>query len=92
MRTLHEEPEIASTKMSVLCSFCVHHVAVNGEAVNSNNLTFWQVQRTNGCGNSFVLLCIMESLVRKEPGKKEPENKYSAQLQKEARRRMEAFL
>ncbi len=22
--------------MSALCSFCVHHVAVNGEAVNSN--------------------------------------------------------
>ena len=36
---LHENPETACAKMSVLCSFCVHHVAVNGEAVNSNTRT-----------------------------------------------------
>ena len=36
MRTLHENPETAGAKMSALCSFCVHHVAVSGEAVNSN--------------------------------------------------------
>jgi hypothetical protein len=33
---MHENHETASAKMSVLCSFCVHHVAVSGEAVNSN--------------------------------------------------------
>ena len=38
MRTLHENPETAGAKMSALCSFCVHHVAVNGEAVNSNTI------------------------------------------------------
>ena len=37
VRTLHENPETAGAKMSALCSFCVHHVAVNGEAVNSND-------------------------------------------------------
>ena len=37
MRALHENPETAGAKMSALCSFCVHHVAVNGEAVNSNS-------------------------------------------------------
>ena len=36
MRIMHEKPETAGAKMSVLCSFCVHHVAANGEAVNSN--------------------------------------------------------
>ncbi len=36
VRIMHEKPETAGAKMSVLCSFCVHHVAVNGEAVNSN--------------------------------------------------------
>ena len=38
MRIMHENPETAGAKMSALCSFCVHHVAVNGEAVNSNPL------------------------------------------------------
>ena len=37
VRTLHENPETACAKISALCSFCVHHVAVSGEAVNSNN-------------------------------------------------------
>ena len=49
VRIMHEKPETAGAKMSVLCSIhdnrilhlnsivCVHHVAVNGEAVNSNN-------------------------------------------------------
>ena len=36
VRIMHENHETASAKMSVLCSFCVHHVAVSGEAVNSN--------------------------------------------------------
>ena len=48
VRTLHENPETAGAKMSALCSIhdnrilhlnsivCVHHVAVSGEAVNSN--------------------------------------------------------
>ena len=48
VRIMHEKPETAGAKMSVLCSIhdnrilhlnsivCVHHVAVNGEAVNSN--------------------------------------------------------
>jgi hypothetical protein len=36
VRIMHEKPETAGAKMSALCSFCVHHVAVNGEAVNSN--------------------------------------------------------
>ena len=39
MRILHENPETAGAEMSALCSFCVHHVAVNGEAVNSNLLS-----------------------------------------------------
>ena len=50
MRIMHEKPETAGAKMSVLCSIhdnrilhlnsivCVHHVAVNGEAVNSNDI------------------------------------------------------
>ena len=44
MRTLHEQSQAteavaltAGAKMSALCSFCVHHVAVNGEAVNAVN-------------------------------------------------------
>ena len=49
VRILHENPETAGAKMNALCSIhdnrilhlnsivCVHHVAVNGEAVNSNN-------------------------------------------------------
>ena len=36
VRIMHENHETASAKMSGLCSFCVHHVAVSGEAVNSN--------------------------------------------------------
>ena len=48
VRIMHENHETASAKMSVLCSLqdnrilplnstvCVHHVAVSGEAVNSN--------------------------------------------------------
>ncbi len=38
MRSLHENPETVGAKMSVLCSFCVHHVTVSGEAVNSNSV------------------------------------------------------
>ncbi len=32
-----QKPETARAKMSAFCSFCVHHVALNGEAVKSNN-------------------------------------------------------
>ena len=31
-----QKPETARAKMSAFCSFCVHHVALNGEAVKSN--------------------------------------------------------
>ena len=52
MRIMHEKPETAGAKMSVLCSIhdnrilhlnsiaCVHHVAVNGEAVNSDSTAY----------------------------------------------------
>ncbi len=56
MRIMHEKPETAGAKISVLCSIhnnrilhlnsivCVHHVAVNGEAVNSNeSCTQWEI-------------------------------------------------
>ncbi len=38
MRILHAKPETACAKMSEFGSFCVHHVALNGEAVKSNQL------------------------------------------------------
>ncbi len=37
MRILHAKPENACAKMSEFGSFCVHHVALNGEAVKSND-------------------------------------------------------
>ena len=36
MRILHAKPENVCAKMSEFGSFCVHHVALNGEAVKSN--------------------------------------------------------
>ena len=39
VRIMRENHETAGAKMSVLCSFCVHHVAVSGEAVSSNDET-----------------------------------------------------
>ncbi len=38
MRILHAKPENACAKMSEFGSFCVHHVALNGEAVKSNKI------------------------------------------------------
>ncbi len=38
MRILHAKPETACAKMSEFGSFCVHHVALNGEAVKSNGV------------------------------------------------------
>ena len=37
-----QKPETARAKMSAFCSFCVHHVALNGEAVKSNVRFFRQ--------------------------------------------------
>ena len=37
MRILHAKPENTCAKMSEFGSFCVHHVALNGEAVKSND-------------------------------------------------------
>ena len=60
MRIMHEKPETAGAKMSVLCSIhdnrilhlnsivCVHHVAVNGEAVNSNGGRSGHTEMGNG--------------------------------------------
>ncbi len=39
-----QKPETACAKMSEFGSFCVHQVALNGEAVKSNKLPF------RGCG------------------------------------------
>ena len=36
VRILHIKSEIACAKMSALCSFCVHHVTLNGRAVKSS--------------------------------------------------------
>ena len=52
MLTLHENPETAGAKMSALCSFCVHHVAVSGEAVNSNLFSYCSLVPPRGV---FVL-------------------------------------
>ena len=33
-----QKPETARAKMSAFCSFCVHQVALSGEAVKSNEM------------------------------------------------------
>ena len=66
MRILHIKPETACAKMSVFCSFCVHHVTLNGRAVKSNVLPAPLLQAAGlllTCGTAGGIIMLSAKIV-----------------------------